>query len=315
MQAFSSDSTWHKSKVFIERAIKARDEIELSIYYLWAAIALELLAKSTLAKIHPVLIADPTEGLNLLYACGVKKEYLKKKTITASTLYERLTHVSKDFDVNIKNTCMRMASYRNTELHSGESPLEGLDQRVWTSSFWKAASIILKMQEKSSTDWIGDEEAERITKVIEDSTKLLEQVVESRIARKSKEYSEKFPPDSKERLDAFKLAELRSIPRKIYDLADALEEHNCPSCNAKAWLLGMEWEQDIASSGMDIHPDYGYEMPWDEVVTTYNVEGFRCIECGLILDGREEINFADLPDTFERTEIQEVDFEPDYGND
>jgi hypothetical protein len=314
MQAFSSEATWHKSKVFVERALKSRDERDFASFYLWAAVALELLAKSTLANIHPVLVADPNDFLNVLCAFGIK-DPPRKKSITAATVYERLSHLSTDFDDKIKKTCMFMANFRNAELHSGETPLAGLDQRKWVPAFWKAVNVILIMQNKTLKDWVGEEEGSRVSTLLTDSSQLLAQVVEARISRKSAEYSEKYPPGTKEREAAYQQSKMREAPRSIFMLADQLEEENCPACESKAWLLGTEWDQSIVESGTDIHPDYGYSMPWDKILTEYNVEGFRCFECGLVLEGKDEIKFAGLSESFERVEIQEPDYEPDYGND
>ena len=56
-------------------------------------------------------------------------------------------------------------------------------------------------------------------------------------------------------------------------------------------------------------------MYYEIVTTKYDVEGFRCPECGLHLDGRDEVAVADLLPEFEREEEREPDHEPEYGND
>jgi hypothetical protein len=81
MQAFSSEATWHKSKVFVERALKSRDERDFASFYLWAAVALELLAKSTLANIHPVLVADPNDLCVWHQGPTKKKKYYRSNCI------------------------------------------------------------------------------------------------------------------------------------------------------------------------------------------------------------------------------------------
>jgi hypothetical protein len=47
---------------------------------------------------------------------------------------------------------------------------------------------------------------------------------------------------------------------------------------------------------------------------TYDVEAFRCPECGLALDGREEVSIAGLPAVFHVEEERAVEYEEEYGN-
>ena len=46
------------------------------------------------------------------------------KTITAKTMFERLTHVSRRFDKRTQDFCDNMSLRRNAELHSGEAAFE-----------------------------------------------------------------------------------------------------------------------------------------------------------------------------------------------
>ena len=48
--------------------------------------------------------------------------------------------------------------------------------------------------------------------------------------------------------------------------------------------------------------------------TTFAVEGFRCSECGLRIDGREEIAAAGLLESFEEEEVLEPHYEEEYKN-
>jgi hypothetical protein len=47
-----------KSRVYIQRAFRAKQANDLDEYQLWASLALELLGKAVLASIHPSLVVD-----------------------------------------------------------------------------------------------------------------------------------------------------------------------------------------------------------------------------------------------------------------
>ena len=55
------DSTllYNKAKLYAERAHS--EPVESALFALWMSLALELLARAALSRIHPVLLADPRE--------------------------------------------------------------------------------------------------------------------------------------------------------------------------------------------------------------------------------------------------------------
>ena len=314
MSAFLEDTLWSKSKVFLERALKARDDDDASTFHLWAALSIELLAKAALAHVHPSLVADPSDIKSLLHACGVK-DPPDKKSITAKTVYERLTFLSVDFDEKLKKECMFMANRRNTELHSGESPVAELDLRAWVPSFWRAVKVILAIQSKSLEAWVGNEEAGRVEIFLDDLSQFTSQAVAARIARRAAEFTRKYPIGSNERHDVIARSQARPVPRSIIMSSDESDEATCPSCGSKAWLLGFESDEEVIDFNYgDSSDPFGNVEAWETVRKYYSVDAFRCIECGLVLEGRDELSSTDLASEFTREEEREPDYEPDYGN-
>lgn len=61
------DSTllYNKAKLYAERAHS--EPVESALFALWMSLALELLARAALSRIHPVLLADPREQDNIHY--------------------------------------------------------------------------------------------------------------------------------------------------------------------------------------------------------------------------------------------------------
>jgi hypothetical protein len=124
--ALSSDALMGKSQAYIGRALAAKAAGSKGEYQLWASLALELVGKAALAKIHPCLVADPQSKVSLFAAAGMSISP-DIKTITATTLFDRLTHVTKRFDEKTKKFCTK----RNAELHSGEAAFEGAVASSW----------------------------------------------------------------------------------------------------------------------------------------------------------------------------------------
>ena len=128
MATFERDALFAKSIVFIKRALAHRDGNRQDEFQLWAALALELLGKSTLAAIHPALIADPGNVASMFAACG-RPISTTAKTIPAKTVFARLRHLDKKFDDKTETFCNAIAMRRNAELHSGEAAVRSFSSR------------------------------------------------------------------------------------------------------------------------------------------------------------------------------------------
>lgn len=310
MTAFNAIGLWNKSKLFLDRALRGRDSGDLLEQYLSSAVALELLGKACLATVSPSLVADPNHFPSLLAAAG-RGTPLDTKSITAKTLYERLHTVADQFDERLKRECLLMAERRNAELHSGESPTQGLSQAIWVPAFWRAASVLIEAQGRTLEEWTGVEEGARVREILRDAAEVTRQGVLARIARRRADYIVRVPVGSTEEVEARFRANARPLPDRFSGVADAYEEHPCPSCLSKAWLFGFEGEEEV----LDIDPaDIGFGPPVEVVRTTYSVEEFRCAECGLVLEGVDEIHTAALPREFSIEDYREASYEEEYGN-
>src|SRR5258708_12350557 len=146
--ALERDALYAKSQVYIHRGFRAHAEKDTEQYQLWASLALELLGKAALAKVHPALVADPGHYQSLFAACG-RQLSPDIKTITAKTLFERLGHIEKSFDSRHQRFCEQIALRRNAELHSGESPFSGMAAEFWEREFWVASETLLSIHKKT----------------------------------------------------------------------------------------------------------------------------------------------------------------------
>lgn len=310
--AFEEEALWNKSKAYIDKALAARDEGDDSGFHLWAAVALELLGKAALAHVHPALVADPSDIKSLLAACGVQTTP-KLKSITAKTVFERLRTTCQNFDRAMADECMKMMNRRNAELHSGQSPILGLDPRAWVPVLWKNVDVLLEAQGKNLEDWLGGAEAERVQAILSDSAETSRQAVLGRIERRKSEFEARSPKGSQQRQDAERRAESRPAP--FAQIETAYDRVACPSCGLPAWLRGEEWNREVIDTVIDPDEDNAFGGYYEVVDVTYGSEVFHCEECNLTLEGQDEIEVSGLPATFEQEMEEEPDYEPEFGND
>ena len=97
---------------------------------------------------------------------------------------------------------------------------------------------------------------------------------------------------------------------KLFTLmSDMVWPQECPACEAKAYVAGIQYEEEILEQEPD---EYVY---WEIVEKTYSAEQFSCPVCKLFLDGVDVLETADIDLYHTEQEEREMEFEPDYGND
>ena len=306
--ALNADALYRKSQVYIRRALERKANDDVDEYQLWASLALELLGKSTLAAIHPSLVADPTHYQSLFAASGINVS-TDVKTITAKTLYERIRHIIKAFDATNLKFCNEIALRRNAELHSGATPFRAMSLESWEAQYWFAVDIILVDGGDTVDEWLGADHSSAPAAILQHAKEARQQSIGLRLERHKTEF---FALKKSEQELAFK----RSVTGLPHDyssvfslLADALWDTKCPSCEGRAFVAGVQVEEDV----VDTYPgDYG---PWEMVEKTYAGEQFRCPVCSLRLDGYEELEIAGIETEHTETHEREMEYEPEYGND
>ena len=84
--SFDPEGLWIKSCLFVNRALDPDREFEEQAF--WACCALELLGKSALARVSPLLIANPVDnGDSLLVASGLIDG--RATSVQAKTVWSR----------------------------------------------------------------------------------------------------------------------------------------------------------------------------------------------------------------------------------
>lgn len=313
------DALRGKSRLYIQRGFRAKIAGDFEEYQLWASLALELLGKAALAKVHPALIADPQSKDSLFAACG-RQISSEIKTIAAKTLFDRLTHISKNFDARHQRFCDQMAIRRNAELHSGEAPFAGMSEEAWEREYWGALEIILEIQGLTLKEWVGADNASAPAKILEAAEKALDWSVKHRVRRCTEDFGEKHK-NPKDLAAVIERSLTRGMPVPIAQKVSAYDSYatqKCPACTCLGYVGLSLWEEEITEEETEFQAPNGEwypDVPSEKIESTYNIEEFICPECDLNLFGVKEIAAAGLASEVRKTTIREREYEPDYGND
>jgi len=290
--ALQCDTLYAKSQVYIRRGFRAKEDSDTEEYQLWASLALELLGKAALARVHPALVADPGHYQSLFAACG-RQLSPDIKTITAKTLFERLTLLDKTFDSRHQNFCEQMAIRRNAELHSGESPFLGMSADAWEREFWGTVETVLNIQDSSLEYWLGTEDAKAPAQIIVRAMEAMELAVTHRIKRCKEDFERKYQ-NAKLRQKAIEESEILVWNDFSWEGRDRAA---CPACLSSGFLGGTLWQEEVVDTkagwkGADERDEWYGEPDTETVEKFFTVELFECPVCRLCLYGNKESGYS-----------------------
>lgn len=301
---YDHEALWSKAKVFLNRAMDPDSGRAFDEQALWAAAALELLGKAALARVSPLLIAEPNEeGVNILIATGLIEGDASFASVRASTIFKRCQRAFRPFSAD---DALKFAHARNEYLHGPGIPFMTLPPHVWWPRFWALASILVTAQDRDIQELVGRDRTAVVERHLEQNAKNIEDRTEALIAR------------AVQRLGQYRAG---TLPAKIQiewqsklDLSARLRYNvpeTCPACGALGTLEGDD------SSDMTLKVEYDKEGFPEDVwaMGTVPAEHFSCSNCHLVLDRYELIQQAGLPETFEVIDAHPDLGEGEYGND
>lgn len=301
--AITHDALWNKAKVFIERAFEARNQNRLDEFQLWAALALELLAKAALGYVHPAFVVEPS--LDALLVAFGKSRSTEFRTLSAAKIFERCHRMVVGFDKSTEAFCNQIAGRRNADLHSGHIPFTAISIEAWQPKYWQTAKLLLDSQGETLDSFVGSTEASAADEIISDATTAVGAAVRGRIARHRAGFAEG--------RSAFDVANLVATSKVAVEAQ--VDDHDvsetCPACGCAGLLAGTFEDEVDAPPGAYSEDD----PPWARwVLRFHSSDSFRCTGCQLHLDGLGELQAGGVPVEFEKQEAKEYD-DGDYGND
>ena len=215
---------WQKAKLFADRAFEA--DRDGSDFALWATLALELLARATLAHIHPALLADPQKAENLLYTFGFGA-LSAPKSVPAKTVFSRCKVIVPLFTDRQEQLCMSLVERRNAELHSGELAFEQFGTAAWLADYFATCRILLDFQDRTLEELLGPDEAAAANEMIEDVAATVRAAVNARVTA-ARAVFQALPKDEQ-------AARLQRRPEPT-DVTSTTQ--TCPACGGHALVLG-----------------------------------------------------------------------------
>lgn len=262
------------------------------------------MGKAALARVSPLLIAEPTEeGVNLLIATGLVDGTAKFTSVRAATIFKRCERAFPPFRAN---DARQFAEARNDYLHGAEPGFVAMPANAWWPKYWALASILVTAQDRDMEDLVGPDRVDIVDSYLKQNARNIEHRTESLISR-AKQRLAQFEAGT---LSAKIQAEWRSNPNLSREMKFSTLE-TCPACASPGRLEGedggdVEYEVDYSDDGEPISA-----IARVSVLAEY----FSCSRCHLILDGYELLAQAGLPEDFDAIDNDPEWPEPEYGND
>jgi hypothetical protein len=251
----------------------------------WSSLALELIARASLAKVSPVLLADSNnnEWTQLYFALGYTPTAQKfiPKSAAISDVLTRLQAINPTFEKELRDFCSVHIAMRNAELHSAEMPFEDLKASTWLWKFYRSCEVHLASLNVDLINLLGPEQAafakQQIDAAKDEAAKAVLGTIKS-----FKEVWEAKP--EKER-------------NKLTEKADAWASRqaghivDCPACSCEALLGG----DPIAAPKKTLKNDVVIETQ------AMAPSQFQCVACGLKINGLSQLSAAGLGSPFKKT--------------
>jgi hypothetical protein len=262
----------------------------------WSALCLEMILRSAVAKISPVLLADGKDWNNTLFALGTKglTGKLSHKSIDSTEVISRLETLVPEFNREIANFCTLHLQRRNAELHSGSLPFDNLRTSTWLPQFYVVCSLLLSTQGSSIEALFGSDEVKTAKILIEAVKDEAAKSVKGTINAHKTIWDDKSPEEREKLSKQAETVSLRADGHRV----------KCPACESTALLHGS-----IAGAESSIYKD-GLIVVRQPMLPA----SFECKACGLKIVGYSKLNACGLGGTFTSTSHADpVDyFEDDF---
>lgn len=273
---WSEEPLFRKAKLYAEQMeLHTADDWQFGF---WSALSLELLSRSALAHISPILLADNRNWRNLSYALDENqtKFQFSPRSLSQKEVLDRLMELIPAFDNEIRGFCNQHMERRNLELHSGNMAFAKMGTSEWLPEFYSACDVLLNSMSKKLEDFISDHVTAR--NVISEFKNSVANTVKKDITAHKQVWSNK---SLVEQENASKQAE-------VWATRHAGHRVSCPACESQALLKGTP-------SG-----SVSTEVKGDVVVQRQTMlpSSFECISCGLRISGLSKLSASGLGNAF-----------------
>jgi hypothetical protein len=272
------DSTllYNKAKLYAERAHS--EPVDSALFGLWMCLGLELLARASLAHIHPVLLADPREQDNIHYAFGILPRSIPK-SIPAKALFARCSVFISGFTDKMSAHCLILADRRNSELHSGAAAFEHIDNAKWLPATYEVVEVLLVHLGRDFPDFLGGH-ASVAVEALKDRHDNIKKEVQSKLSAARRAYESLSPQEKEEQniaADQKTAAWVRETKLRL--------KSPCPACGNAAVISG----EVVGRGPVRIDEDSGSITREVRVLPNK----LHCAFCNLLLASFQDLREAD----------------------
>lgn len=287
LHPWSQESLFCKAQLFFEQ-MESHNADDWQ-FGLWSALGLELLCRSALAHVSPVLLADNRgDWRNLAHALGRDPTTKKFTPVSVPTkvLVDRLSELVPTLSQEEAGFCLEHMSRRNSELHSGDLVFQSLGTSSWLPRFYSVCKVLLESMDREIADLFSDTETAHT--MIESLRDTAAQGVKQDIKAHQQVWSNK---SSEEKEGAASQAEMWATKHKGHRVT-------CPSCQSIAILQGdrrgtvttrIKEEDDTVMQRQTVVPS-----------------SFECIACGLRIAGLSKLSACGLGNSFSETSTYSI---------
>ncbi|MDQ1109591.1 hypothetical protein QE424_002750 [Stenotrophomonas rhizophila] len=278
--SWDKDSLWLKAVLFMERAFK--EDREGDIFPLWASMGLELLCRSAVAHVSPLLLAEPErDQKNALHILGFGTA--SPKSINTNQVLGLCKVLFTDFTDEEVKAASTLVGRRNEELHTGAAAYASFRVQDWLPAFFRCCDVLATAVGESLDSLLGAEEAAAARDTLVAAEKSIESSVRADISAHAKVFGAK---EDEER------RELAEAAQRLGDELAGQRHHRvaCPACECVATVQGS----DVGPQRVE-HGD-GCII----VRQTVLPNRFVCTACGLKLNGYQALRAAGVANHFTR---------------
>ena len=297
---YDPERLWTKARLFIHRAMDHDREFEEQAF--WSAAAFELLGKAALARVSPILIANPNpDGHSLLVASGLLGPDDKFFTIPAQALWSRCKRAFKPFN---EKEARHISAVRNDYLHAGSVGLEGTPD-IWWPRFWSQAAILVSHLDRELEDLVGRSRVGIIEQHLLVNRANLQRRLEAMIDRAQTRYA-------LHQSGSLSTALERAWEAFTPSILSYSTSADCPACEDSGTLSGDEIIDTRTDRTYTRWNDDEYEdqTVWHQIGSSV----FSCEHCHFELWDLELIEAAGLDTGFEVEGDAGAYYEPEYNN-
>jgi hypothetical protein len=283
-ETWEANALFAKAQRYVEHM--AEEDSKSWEHALWSSLSLEFLARAALSNVSPALLADCSQNNwhSLFHSLGFtpKEAKFSPKSVGMTDVVKRLREVIPDFDKEIESFCLIHIGKRKGELHSGETPFDGVPGSNWHPGFYKASKVLLSSMGISLEDFVGADEAATAEKLISAAADEKAKAVQGDVEAHKKVWLAKGADERQKLAQAAVAWATRQAGHRV----------NCPACASQSLVVG----EPISAPNQKLENDTIIETQ------DYLPSQFECIACGLKILGLSRLNAVDLGDRYTKTQ-------------